>query len=255
MKRFLNAYAWIIVPLLLIVLVSLFLQSEAQVVAWALGSVGLMIIVFIVERSRRARQLRKLQQERLKLEVAHLKSQLNPHFFFNTLNNLYSLSLTDPDQTPELLLKLSDLMRYTIYKGREAQVSLKEEMAYLKNYLALSQIRFKKKPLIQWKEQLMEGSQKIPPLLFIVLVENAFKHGMETEENEAFLKIEVVEAPKKLYFKIANSYHRTAYPKPQDGIGLKNLKRRLELEYPNRHRLTIKQGESTFEVKIELMAS
>ena len=136
------------------------------------------------------RWLKTLQAEKGKAELALLKSQINPHFFFNTLNNLYGLTVEKSDQAPAVVLKLSDMMRYTIYEGKEDFVSIKNEVKYLENYIELHKIRFQKKVNIDFTHQIKEDG-KVAPLLFIILLENAFKHGVEKMTENAYIHLDL----------------------------------------------------------------
>ena len=250
MKRFFKKYGAITIALFIIIGTSLCTETEAEVVIWAIYSVTIIVFVYIMEKIKNKRRLDKLQKEKVQSEIGQLKNQLNPHFFFNTLNNLYSLSLTEPEKTPQMLLKLSELMRYTIYKGKEELIALIEEIKYIKNYLDLHRIRHKNEPIIQLKENLINGDTQIPPLLFIVLVENAIKHGVEKLEDNAFVTIDVEENDQNIIFNIVNNFE--PIDKSEKGIGLDNLKRRLKLEYPNAHKLEINESGTIFSVKIQL---
>ncbi|MEO0572598.1 MAG: histidine kinase, partial [Bacteroidota bacterium] len=137
----------------------------------------------------------KLNQTHAELQL--LKSQVNPHFFFNTLNNLYGLVVEKSEQAPEMVLKLSDMMRYTIYEGKEDVVSLTDEIQYLKNYIELHKIRHQKSVDIRFEHD-VQSDLKVAPLLFIILLENAFKHGVEGLTENAFIRLELVTAQKQL---------------------------------------------------------
>jgi len=249
-KKIIDKYGLIFLVLTIIIGTTVLIDDEAGIVAWAILSITIVVVIYIAGRIKHQRTVEQLQKERMQSEVVMLKSQLNPHFFFNTLNNLYSISLTTPDRTPEMLLKLADLMRYTIYKGKEDFVTLNDEWDYIKNYIELHQIRFKKQPSIALEENLISGESKIPPLLLIVLVENAFKHGIEKLGEDAFAKIIIRETNDELYFEIVNNYDNTL--KTAKGIGLENLKKRLDLQYPNRHTLEIERLKNTFRVELRL---
>jgi len=229
-KKIIDKYGLIFLVLTIIIGTTVLIDDEAGIVAWAILSITIVVVIYIAGRIKHQRTVEQLQKERMQSEVVMLKSQLNPHFFFNTLNNLYSISLTTPDRTPEMLLKLADLMRYTIYKGKEDFVTLNDEWDYIKNYIELHQIRFKKQPSIALEENLISGESKIPPLLLIVLVENAFKHGIEKLGEDAFAKIIIRETNDELYFEIVNNYDNTS--QIHSGIGLENLKKRLRIQYP-----------------------
>ncbi len=251
MKKFFRKYGLLVLAMAVIIVATALVDTEAEIVAWAILSVGIILIVYIAERIKNNRRIDQLREEKSQSEIGRLKSQLNPHFFFNTLNNLYSISLTEPEKTPQMLLKLSDLMRYTIYKGKEDRITLGEELAYIKNYIALNEIRFKNEPKISLKENIINKESLIPPLLFIALVENAFKHGVEKMEVEAFINMEVEENNEQIVFSIENNFEPCENDVEQ-GIGLENLKRRLGLEYSGRHIFKITEENKLFKVKIQL---
>jgi len=196
------------------------------------------------------RWLKTLQAEKGKAELALLKSQVNPHFFFNTLNNLYGLVVEKSEQAPEVVLKLSDMMRYTIYEGKEDVVVLKDEISYLENYIELHKIRYQKKVEILFTHDVQEDL-KVAPLLFIILLENAFKHGVEKMRENAFIHLGMRSQGKLLLFTIENSFDKSV-SNDINGIGLENLKKRLEYLYPNRHELIVERKESVYKVRLNL---
>jgi hypothetical protein len=195
---------------------------------------------------------RSLKAEKASAELALLRSQVNPHFFFNTLNNLYSLVVHQSDQAPEVILKLSDMMRYTIYEGKKDKVPLKEEVDYLQRYIDLHKIRYQKEVDIRF-EKPEDGEVSVAPLLFIVPLENAIKHGVESLREGAYIYASLKTVPKegKVVFEIQNNFDNQDGGEKQ-GIGLENLKKRLELLYPNRHKLDIVKEEGVFTVNLEL---
>ncbi|MEL7339451.1 MAG: histidine kinase [Bacteroidota bacterium] len=198
------------------------------------------------------RWLRTLKTDKAQTELSLLKSQVDPHFFFNTLNNLYGLVLEKSDRAPDVILKLSDMMRYTIYKGKEEYVLLKDEISYLEDYIDLHKIRYRQQVDINFEKAVDEQIQ-ITPLLFIILLENAFKHGIEKKRENAFIHIRLESQGNQLLFSIQNSFDASK-PQGTPGIGLDNLKKRLAHTYPNRHNLTIKKGNNVYsaELSIEL---
>ena len=196
------------------------------------------------------RWLKTLKADKAKAELALLKSQINPHFFFNTLNNLYGLVVEKSENAPEVVLKLSDMMRYTIYEGKEDVVLLKDEISYLENYIELHKIRYQKKVEILFTHNVQEGL-KVAPLLFIVLLENAFKHGVEKMSENAFIHLRMKSQGKQLFFTIENSFDELASNKT-NGIGLENLKKRLDHLYGNRYELNIEEKESVYKVQLNL---
>jgi len=194
--------------------------------------------------------IRQLENEKLQRELSLLKSQLSPHFFFNTLNNLYALALEQAEETPEVILKLSDLMRYTIYEGKETTVPVVQEVKYLQNYLALQGIRQFEQADIRFTHEVAEDSAPIAPMLLVVLVENAFKHGLDTLPQGGFIHIHLEANAKNLHFRVQNNFGpERAAP---GGLGLENTRRRLELLYPNRHTLTSEAEGDVFTATLHL---
>jgi len=193
-----------------------------------------------------------LKKEKAQMEMQHLKSQVNPHFFFNTLNNLYGLVEKDPKQAQDMILKLSDLMRYSIYEGQNEWVSLDEEVSYLQNFIALHENRYHKKVEINFKQEIDEGTYQIMPLMLILLVENAFKHGVEKLRSDAFINMTLKANGGRITFDISNNFDPEEVNESTVGIGLANLKRRLEIGYPKKHELSIKKEPTQFNVHLLL---
>ncbi len=218
---------------------SMLIAEDAEVVAivFSIGGMILCVGYLVIDRFVQKAKVSQLKESSMGAEIHMLKSQINPHFFFNTLNNLYGLVVEKSDKAPEVVLKLSDMMRYTIYEGEKDSVALSDEVKYLENYLELQRIRFQRELDIKFDhpadEQLM-----IPPLLFIVLVENAFKHGAETMTENAFIHIKLLSIDNALYFETHNNF-KIDEEKESGGIGLKNLQRRLELLFPEKHSLVL----------------
>ncbi|MEL6833341.1 MAG: histidine kinase [Bacteroidota bacterium] len=197
---------------------------------------------------------RSLQSDKSAAELALLKSQINPHFFFNTLNNLHALALEQSKETPEVICQLSDMMRYTIYEGKKDWVRVSEEAAYLQNYIELHEIRQHQKVNITFDEDVTTGVM-VSPLLFIPLLENAFKHGAERLISDAFIDIQLTATHEKIFFQIRNNFDPNEL-QTGGGIGLSNLRRRLELVYPDQHQLDIRKENNTYTatLTIELQA-
>ncbi|WP_298419998.1 histidine kinase [uncultured Kordia sp.] len=192
----------------------------------------------------------RLKNEQTQAELLHLRSQLNPHFFFNTLNNLYALTIKNSKQAPEVILKLSEMMRYTIYEGEKSNVTIKDEITYLENYIELHKIRYKKSVSIQFNHAIDENLS-ITPLLFINLLENAFKHGVDTLTENAFIKMELTNDADFIYFSIENNFDKKENNQTK-GIGLTNLKRRLSLLYPKTHQLEFTQQSDIYKVTLKV---
>ncbi len=202
------------------------------VITYYVGLFGLGVFWF----TKQLIALSRLNNETSKAELMLLKSQVNPHFFFNMLNNLYGLVGRDAKKAQELILKLSDMMRYSIYEGANSLVTLKEEVDYLKNYIELHKMRYHKKIDIRFDCQI-EKDYKVVPLLFIILLENAFKHGVERLGDGAYVHVKIVALNNEIQFTVENNFDSAENSKGP-GIGLKNLKRRLELAYPKEHELS-----------------
>ena len=199
-------------------------------------------------------QLKSLLRERkdkMNMELKHLQSQINPHFFFNTLNNLYGLVEKDGKQAQQLILKLSDLMRYSIYDGQHEQVMIKEEIAYIKQYIDLHRMRYHKKIDVHFNTQIEDETLTILPLMFISLLENAFKHGVENLRSDAYVYVDVVSLGGSLLFKVVNNFDPEELS-DDPGIGLENLKRRLQIAYPKNHTLNISKEHDVFTAELKI---
>ena len=207
-------------------------------------------VLLSLQWAKQNSQITELEKQKTTAELDLLKQQLNPHFFFNTLNNLYALSLQKSEQTSESILRLSDLMRYVIYKGQKPYVSLAEEVSYLTDYMQLQKIRLRKKLDFQFDTSNLDSQQMLAPMLLIVFVENAFKHGIEPAEKQASLHLKLSFENSRLFFRCQNSFELQVPHSP--GIGLSNLKRRLELLYPDRHMLHTTMENDTFTAVLEL---
>ncbi len=212
---------------------------------------GHMVLTWIIAQWRFIRQLKT---EKTKAELLHLKSQVNPHFFFNTLNNLYGLAREKSDNTAVLILKLSDMMRYSLYEGQKEKVPLEDELDYLKNYIELHRIRHHRQVDIVFNHHIQESGYLITPLLFIILLENAFKHGVDSLTEGAYIHISLIAGSGRVNFAIENNFDDSDLVEGE-GIGLKNLRRRLTLIYPNKHQLFFSREEGICQVQLELELS
>jgi sensor histidine kinase YesM len=200
-------------------------------------------------------QLQRLETEKSAAELSALKSQVNPHFLFNSLNNLYSLALDKDDRTPGIILRLSQTMRYLLYESNADFVPLEKEIEHLNNYVEMQRLRVGEKANISFVVQGEVGKRQIAPLLFLPLVENGFKHGIKGDTEGAFIKIRLQVLDNQLVFKTENNkgtvddVEKGQY---SGGVGLENLRRRLNLLYPGRHHLEITDGISTFTVVLKI---
>lgn len=200
-------------------------------------------------------KLVKIEQQKLEAELKTLKSQLNPHFLFNSLNNIYSLSLIKSDKVPELILKLSDLMRHIIYESKENYIPIGKELEFVNNFIELQRIRTSDKTKIDYRINGQIPAAKIAPLLFEPFIDNAFKHGLPGTVNSDFINIEFnFEKNGWLSFNLENNYEEPYNPKKSNsGIGLQNVKQRLKLLYqPNEYKLNIYKKEHIHLINLEL---
>jgi len=213
--------------------------------------IGLIIGSVIHWIIRNIKSIIRLKNEKAKTELLHLKSQVNPHFFFNMLNNLYGLVGKDAKKAQELILKLSDMMRYSIYDGEKETVLLSEEVTYLENYIELHKMRYHKAIDIQFNIDIKDNDYEIMPLLFIILLENAFKHGVENLREGSYVYINLIADNNDINFEIENNFD-SSENNQEVGIGLKNLKRRLDLVYPKNHTLTFSKTDTIYIAKLNI---
>ncbi|MGC3979417.1 MAG: histidine kinase [Paludibacteraceae bacterium] len=193
---------------------------------------------------------KETREEKRKAELAFLKSQVNPHFLFNTLNGIYALSLEESQKTPEAIVKLSELMRYVVVEIEKEYVLLKNEIDYLQNYIDLQRMRLGNTVKINLDSSDIEPQMKISPLLFIFFVENAFKYGVNTSKVSE-IDIQFKSIGNDLYFKSKNEIGNK---KADNTIqkGLENVIRRLELIYPQRHMLKTTYNENEYIVELSI---
>lgn len=212
---------------------------------------GLVFILIVSWGLKEIRQILKLKNEKIKNELQHLKAQVSPHFLFNMLNNVYGLIEKDTPKAKKLVLELSEMMRYSIYKSQHDSVMLKEEILFIQNYLNLHKMRYRKIMDINFSLEVENDEVQIMPLLFINLVENAFKHGVENLMDNAYVYINLVSKNNQIYFEVENNFD-TELVNEEKGIGLQNLTRRLDLAYPNQYSLTSTSINNVFNIQLKL---
>jgi LytS/YehU family sensor histidine kinase len=209
------------------------------------------VLKFTTDWFLNERVQRDLENQRLTAELSFLKSQINPHFLFNSLNTIYSLAYQQSETTPEAVLKLSEIMRYMLYECNDNKVDLDKELKYLQNYIDLQKIRFANKAFIDYSVIGEVDHQRIVPLILISFVENAFKHGVANDpEHPIVLALTVTET--KLNFYVHNKKHQHNRD-AAGGIGLNNVQRRLNLLYPGKYNLTIHNEEDTYSCELSLV--
>lgn len=209
-------------------------------------------VLVAIDFYRKQKNLIELQQQKQAAELNALKNQLNPHFIFNTLNNIYSLAIKKSDLTAEAVAKLSGILDYVLYRGSDSYVSLNDEIEMIESYIALEKLRFGERVQVNLSNQVKHPAN-VAPLLYLSLVENAFKHGASQELGQAHVNISFESKEGEIVFAIENSKPssvKTSAPKPS--IGLKNLKRQLELLYPNAHTLRSAESPEDYSVTLTL---
>jgi sensor histidine kinase YesM len=199
-------------------------------------------------------QLMAIRQEKVETELKALKSQINPHFLFNSLNNIYSLSLGGSKSTPPAILKLSELMRYMLYESNEERVALTEEIRFMDNYIELQKLRSDQRSRIEYRKQGDYTGKNIAPLLFLPFIENGFKHGIKGDPAGGYVIIEFAIHNNNVDLYVENNKGHVDEVEKNDfnGIGLNNVKRRLELMYPGKYELEILDQEDKFSVRVKL---
>ena len=201
----------------------------------------------------------ELQRDNLSLELNFLKSQINPHFLFNILNSIYLRTLDTNQEATMLVLKLSELMRYSLYNTKEDKVFLRDELRYITNYLDLERFRHSDQVEISYHLQGSPEVLQIPPLLLISFVENAFKHGIQDTITYCYVRVFVDVDPQGLYFTVENSFSALddraceELDKSQGGIGLQNTTKRLQLYYPGQHRIEIHKSENSYQLSLHII--
>lgn len=216
---------------------------------------GSTVIKIISDWQRHQRDRKDLETQRMQSEIKFLKSQINPHFLFNTLNSLYALTLKKSDKAPEIVIKLSEMMRYMLYESNERRVPLQKEVNYIQNYLALEALRQSGHADIRFNVEGQITDQTIAPLIFIPFLENSFKHGLNHQISDGYVHVTMKVLDNKLLLRILNS-KPAQLPQPSEktsgGIGLANVQRRLNLLYPNQYKLDIEDSDKEHIVELSL---
>ena len=233
----------------------LFKNFQLKMLLNVFGGVLLILIFGTAIKLAKDSFVRRQQEKEAELKL--LKAQLNPHFLFNTLNNLYGLSVLKSDKLPSLMLKLSDLLRYSLYETSSVLVPLEKEIQYLENYISLEKIRLEDKTTINFEVSGNILSIKIAPMLLIVFVENAFKHLGVLNDKKSFVSVKIIEDNDELFFRCENSIdvsetENHQLEKGKSGIGLANVKKRLALLYPDKHQLKIEKTNTLYSINLKL---
>jgi sensor histidine kinase YesM len=192
----------------------------------------------------------QLTREKLESELNFLRAQTNPHFLFNTLNNLYVLARKKSDKTPEAIMMLSKIMRFVLYDCRAPSIAISEETKVIQDYIELEKLRYNQRLKVTYESILDDPQVPVAPLLLLPFVENSFKHGASNTTGDAEIDIRVQLSGRKLTFSVRNTIEEEQPPEKQGGIGLGNVRRQLDLIYPGRHHLVTKCDNGFFMIEL-----
>ena len=206
------------------------------------------------ELSKARQKITLLEKEKLDAELKALMNQVNPHFLFNSLNVLYSLAIKKKPETPDAIIRLSDILRYVIYESNKDTVTLDSEIELLNNYLQLQQYRIDASAKIEFKTEVIDGNTRIAPMLLLPLLENSFKHGIKGDTGDTFIRIKLNQQKNRVHFTIENNKGVSSEPtdKQTGGVGLENIRNRLQLIYPDNHTFDVADKDVTFKVELTI---
>ena len=231
------------------------LKVLSRVMPFIVTLLGSTLIETTRFANSKEKQAIQSDKEKLESELKFLKSQVNPHFLFNALNNIYSLAVIQAPETPESVMQLSEILRYMVYDSNEAKVPLKNELSYIENFVELQLLKDSQKMNVQLSLDKSAPDLMIAPMLFIPFVENAFKHSQIEHLKEGYIRINLKTQNKEVLFHVVNSIPTKKFTKDKvGGVGLKNIEKQLNLLYPNdQHDLTINETTEQFEVILKIM--
>ncbi|MCW3804541.1 sensor histidine kinase [Plebeiibacterium marinum] len=209
--------------------------------------------VSLMEQTTQLKENEKLlNEEKLKTELKLLKAQINPHFIFNALNNIYSLTYMQKQNAPESVLKLSEMLRYVFYDCNKDKVKLLQEIKYIENFMAFQQMKSEHVQNIQFNMGANIDSIEVAPMLFIPFIENAFKYSKIEEVEDAYVHIDIKHVHNELFFSIENSVPVTGKSIAGSGLGIKNVKHRLDIIYQDQYHLQINNNDQEYKVELVL---
>jgi len=240
-----------------LVTLGFFINSAIAITYTVAITMSLKLVKYWYEKEQMAKTLKDLNRQ---TELLYLQAQINPHFLFNSLNSIYGMALKKSDQTPQLILKLSEILRYVLYEGKDQYVSLSNEIKYLQSYIDLEKTRYEGNVDISLEIKGDTEQFEIASMILIPFVENSFKHGLRARTGDMFLRLTIEVIDNQLFVDIVNSKPKsiqTDDPKENSygGIGIENVKRRLSMIYPKQHKLKIINTHDTYRVYLEIMAS
>ncbi|WP_291856809.1 sensor histidine kinase [Marinilabilia sp.] len=225
-----------------------------------LSSLGILFLStmfwVMVDARRKEKERFSLTNENLETEMKFLKSQMNPHFLFNALNNIYSLAQRQSPKTPKLILMLSSMLRFIVYETDTHKIPLSMEIDYIENFVEFQKIKLEDSPLLDIDMEKVDSETKIEPMLFFPFVENAFKHGNIDDTVNGWIRMKLESGTGRIHFFCANSKPIAEISKDKvGGIGIENVKKRLSFLYKGRHQIEINDLEDRFEVNLEIVVS
>jgi LytS/YehU family sensor histidine kinase len=251
-------YVWRAIGISLHIYTALVTFKSLAEALTAQASFGIMSVLFfgiikhIYDYRKLIESTQKLRIEKQDAELNYLKSQTNPHFLFNTLNNIYSLARDKSDLAPESILRLSGILRFMLYETGGEYITIEQELKIINDYIALEKLRYDDSLQINFKFEIDDLKQPFPPLLLIPLVENAFKHGVSETRNHPFIDIYLSSDKKQLEFIVKNSLEESSGERPvKENIGLSNIRRQLELLYKV-YELSCVQDERVFTATLKI---
>lgn len=215
--------------------------------------VMLAILKLVKDRIQERQQLETLRIEKTTAELNFLKAQIHPHFLFNTLNNLYALTLQKSDEAPEVVLKLSEMLDYMLYQCNGPSVPIMKEVELIQNYIELERLRYGDRLELEFRQEIDHTQIEIAPLFLLTFVENAFKHGASGDMGTATIHILLECKGQQLFFQVFNTKPlilQADHTNFKQGIGANNIRRQLELTYPNRHQLTVEETADTYSITL-----
>ena len=270
-KRIWKYLVEFLIPFAILIVVRIFLQRylmsdspraeyyNSTMFAVQVTAVTLFIVIFVgmlrfaVDWFELEAKKKQIENERLIAELNFLKAQINPHFLFNTLNNLYYLAYSKSENTTEVIAKLSQMMRYMIYDSNHPKVLLSKEIEYMQSYISLERMRLNDQIPIEFEVKGSIENVWITPLIFITFLENAFKHGVSNNNPNARIHLSIEMKEKECVYIVKNSKPSVKNETGEkSGIGLQNVQRRLELSYPGKHKLVIDDTPDAYAVQLNL---
>lgn len=221
----------------------------AIVIVMVMLTIGYVIREFL----QKLKKEKQIQNEQAIAELNLLKSQISPHFLFNVLNSLYALSLSKSDKTPDVILQLSDILRYSLYETQEREVPVQNEVAIIETYIAIEKMRIPATAQVSFTHSGIDHQVKMAPMLILPLIENAFKHGVDSTVDDSYIKASLHKNGNQLVFTCENTFKVPKKVADVGGIGIRNIQKRLELIYPSRYQLDIKKEDGIFKVTLLIL--